>query len=773
MKNKKRNLYTLLTKWMLSYVLVSVTAIFVIFVCSKHYNNVLREDLEYTNAVQLELVQYQIDRKVNSLRAFANRTNMNRTVQNLRKADSYREISSYELYELVQQLEKEQLLDLDMDNCYLYFPNIDFLVSGHYYNDSRSFYDIAFDSYGFSYEEWYDVIHENYRTAQIFSLDTKDGKNLTIMIKPLDSSGRQTPPVNAIVIFDINEILKSSGWINKDRDQMFIIDQVNHRLVSNAPMEEEKQNQIIKLTEEHNQNSAVKKESLDFSVMSSISSGYEKWDYVVITQESATAVQISELQKLVVSLVICYLGISAGVIGYAVVHHYRPLKNAMDTLWQDSGSTMDLDENAYEYINKSIRKLVNQNQENANVIEKQKNAISRELLHRLVKEKQAYSMISEELLKQYGIEIHGKNICIAAYRMEMESDENRIDALEMSWFILQNVTEENLKKENLKHLYFREGKTDGLFLVWLEKNGEENLKELTERAIRNSAEFVHLYFKFQYRMALSEIHPGVEGLYQSYQEISRVFEYQKSEEGKDIICYGNINLLPIDTLLTYPIDVENRLIHFIRNGNEKEADQEIESLLKENQISGLAPEITQFLINSIVTSIMRAIGKNSQKTEFSETQKGLMEACQQGNVQRIQDDLEKLVQTVCRGITEQNEKKKENQKGKMYMEAKAYVQLHYSDPDLSVNSMADCLGVQSAYLSKIFKEMEDMKLSQYIHMVRLSHVRNMLEKGERLEQIAIKCGFGSQRTFLRIFKQYEGITPTQYREMKEKEETNA
>ena len=66
-----------------------------------------------------------------------------------------------------------------------------------------------------------------------------------------------------------------------------------------------------------------------------------------------------------------------------------------------------------------------------------------------------------------------------------------------------------------------------------------------------------------------------------------------------------------------------------------------------------------------------------------------------------------------------------------------------------------------------------MKLSQYIHMVRLSHVRNMLEKGERLEQIAIKCGFGSQRTFLRIFKQYEGITPTQYREMKEKEETNA
>ena len=37
----------------------------------------------------------------------------------------------------------------------------------------------------------------------------------------------------------------------------------------------------------------------------------------------------------------------------------------------------------------------------------------------------------------------------------------------------------------------------------------------------------------------------------------------------------------------------------------------------------------------------------------------------------------------------------------------------------------------------------------------------------KLEDIAQQCGFGSQRTFLRIFKQYEGITPTQYKELQE------
>ena len=37
-------------------------------------------------------------------------------------------------------------------------------------------------------------------------------------------------------------------------------------------------------------------------------------------------------------------------------------------------------------------------------------------------------------------------------------------------------------------------------------------------------------------------------------------------------------------------------------------------------------------------------------------------------------------------------------------------------------------------------------------------------KDVKLEDIAWQCGFGSQRTFLRIFKQY-----TQYKELREKE----
>ena len=97
-----------------------------------------------------------------------------------------------------------------------------------------------------------------------------------------------------------------------------------------------------------------------------------------------------------------------------------------------------------------------------------------------------------------------------------------------------------------------------------------------------------------------------------------------------------------------------------------------------------------------------------------------------------------------------------------------YVEEHYKEPELSVNSIAEQFHVQAAYLSKLFRRKENGKLSQYIHEVRLDYAKEMLLENARMEDVAIGCGFGSQRTFLRIFKQYEGITPTQWKELEEK-----
>lgn len=771
MEKKKKNLYRMFTSWTLSYVILSTVAILVISFCAIRYNEVLRGDLEYTNAVQLELVQLQMDRNVRVLRTFASKANLNKTVAGLRQLDSYEDVSRYELYRLVQDLSGDLLLEGGINDCYLYFTSMDLLISGNYYNDSREYFNIAFGSYGFTYEDWYEVIHKDYRSAQIFSLDTSRGKPLTVLIKPLDSSSRQTPAVNAIMIMDMDEILKSSDWLNQDRDQMCIIDLVNGSMVPNAGLEQEMADELLKQVTEYSGPSSRQFE-IGSSVVSAITSKYEKWDYVMITQEQPFVAQIAELQRLVVALILVYLLISVAAIGYAAFRHYLPLQNVMHILEQQGGSSQQMDGDAYQYIRESVHKLVMQNQENTSVITRQRNAISRNLLHRLLTEKQAHALIDEELLRQYGIFLNGQKLCILAYRMESvepRPEGNPMDAQEMSWFILQNVTEENLLKNALKAVGFREGERELIFLVWPEED-EDDLKEKAGQVLKDTCEFIHQHFKFPYQMAISDIHCKTEEIYLAYREVQSVFEYQRGEEGGTIISYREINLLPRDTLLKYPIDAENRLAHSVRISNAEEACREIRRLIAENKVNCLAPEVMQFLVSNIAASVMRVAGKAFQGTSIPISQKVLMEACRQGDPKRMQEELERLVTDTCHAIGELNKKEKENQKGRLYLNAKAYVEENYQDADMSVNSIAEKFGVQPTYLSKIFKEMEGDKLSQYIHRVRLYHVKELLKEEVRLEEIALLCGFGSQRTFLRIFKQYEGLTPTQYKELEEKKE---
>ena len=71
MEKKRKVLYTMFTKWSLSYVVIATMAILIISFCSIQDSQALRAELEYTNAVQLEMTRLQMDRYVRSLRSFS------------------------------------------------------------------------------------------------------------------------------------------------------------------------------------------------------------------------------------------------------------------------------------------------------------------------------------------------------------------------------------------------------------------------------------------------------------------------------------------------------------------------------------------------------------------------------------------------------------------------------------------------------------------------------------------------------------------------------
>ncbi|MBP5162174.1 MAG: helix-turn-helix transcriptional regulator [Spirochaetales bacterium] len=110
----------------------------------------------------------------------------------------------------------------------------------------------------------------------------------------------------------------------------------------------------------------------------------------------------------------------------------------------------------------------------------------------------------------------------------------------------------------------------------------------------------------------------------------------------------------------------------------------------------------------------------------------------------------------------------------IYSSAVAEIERNYNDPQLNVSLVADRLGVSIAYLSRCFKKNGTENISDYLTNYRIAKAKELLSltgsEEVSVNEVSIRCGFGSLRTFMRVFKASEGITPGQFRQSLGKEE---
>ena len=99
-------------------------------------------------------------------------------------------------------------------------------------------------------------------------------------------------------------------------------------------------------------------------------------------------------------------------------------------------------------------------------------------------------------------------------------------------------------------------------------------------------------------------------------------------------------------------------------------------------------------------------------------------------------------------------------------EAPAQTLLQYiekSGPAIrSSDDMARTLGISRRTLGRMF-EREGVSYSTLAREVGLRRARNLLRKGDSVDQVAESLGFSEERSFRRAFKSWTGSTPAEYR----------
>lgn len=98
---------------------------------------------------------------------------------------------------------------------------------------------------------------------------------------------------------------------------------------------------------------------------------------------------------------------------------------------------------------------------------------------------------------------------------------------------------------------------------------------------------------------------------------------------------------------------------------------------------------------------------------------------------------------------------------------KAYVNEHYGE-DLSLDVIAEQVHLHPAYLSKVFKDGEQINLSGYITEVRMEKAASMLEDPNlKVQDVMRMVGYQKSQYFAKIFKDKYGVTPNDYKKSRQ------
>lgn len=100
----------------------------------------------------------------------------------------------------------------------------------------------------------------------------------------------------------------------------------------------------------------------------------------------------------------------------------------------------------------------------------------------------------------------------------------------------------------------------------------------------------------------------------------------------------------------------------------------------------------------------------------------------------------------------------------LMLSARDYIERNLSS-DLSIDALADYLGISGSYFSLLFKQHFGETFVEYVTKQRMEMAKSMLAISDKsITAIGQMVGYAERRYFTRVFSKYTGLLPSEYRE---------
>ena len=109
-----------------------------------------------------------------------------------------------------------------------------------------------------------------------------------------------------------------------------------------------------------------------------------------------------------------------------------------------------------------------------------------------------------------------------------------------------------------------------------------------------------------------------------------------------------------------------------------------------------------------------------------------------------------------------------NQNRNVLDQAVNFINEHYMDEDISLNTAANVANVSSNHFSALFSQNMGQTFIEYLTTLRMNKAKELLRcTGMRSSEIAGEVGYKDAHYFSYLFKKTQGMTPSDYRKARE------
>ncbi|WNQ08887.1 helix-turn-helix domain-containing protein [Paenibacillus aurantius] len=764
-----------MSRWLWSYAVVLLIPILVMAATHLQTRRVLEGEILRANSALLSQLQQEIDNYIDFTYRLSEVINFNPKVTSTIR--NQKDIGTTERMAIVQLLADFKAYNLTKDyvsSFYLYFPEGDFVLTGSSFYDTVLFYQQFIQSSGLSLEEWKKGLARAGRGtfSGIESLDAKGKTGIQYsQMLPI----QQNSPSKATLVIELNEeqlVATLRNIQSYNEGHVYILDAANVLLAST-------------------EGEPAKKREFDFDgvageriqktdavwdgepvVISYIESAKSNWKYAYVLPARI----YSEKAEYVWNLALLMLAIAAA-LGFAIAvllarRNYSPLKKLVNNVANRSElkSLKGSKVNEYDYLEEAIDSTLDRYHLMNRTLEKQNKTLRSNLLVKLLKGRIEQDFPMADVLPEYGIQLHSEEFAVVLFYLEDYSGFFRLDEQdeeknrEFVHLIMINIIEEMAGQ---KHQGWMTEIDEMLACIVNLKPGTpqeesvEHLKSLTEEAQR----FIGERFHIRFTVSVSSMHRSAAELPVAYQESLDAMEYRMLFGDQTIIWHDRIK--DQKPSYDYTMEKEQQLLNYVMAGDFPGAKQMLHDIIDRNLAQeNISVDMIRCLMFDICSTMMKvAMESQLDPVElYSENLEAIRELMNGSTVASLRERMTLFLQKVC-GFVE--ERKKNNKKIRLKENVIAYIEEHYRDTELSINMIAEHFHVHPSYLSRYFKEQVGDNLTEYLNRYRVEQSKvQLLQEEIYIRDISEKVGFHSISTYIRLFKKYEGVTPSAYREAK-------